>query len=179
MTPTPGAIAAAKKWLSDMAPMLAPARADAVRQWVIALALQAAGKYMSAADAEAKAAAYAFTLCEEPAHSFTAGTLKAAARHFKWFPSVAEIVEFLRKQTADRHGQTSAALRLADSSPVENAEARYRKPPGKVPPDADLRRQLSHDRVRRFGPIPTDGEVWRQQMATCARALNVRNPWAA
>ncbi len=179
VTPTPAAIAAAKRWLIDMAPLLDRARVDSVRQWVIALALQTSGKGMSAGDAEAKAMAYSSTLCDEPGHSFTTGTLKAAARHFKWFPSVAEIIEFLRKEAADRHGQAAAVRRLAESSPVENAEARYRPAFERAdPPDAELRRQLSRDRVRRFGKIPDDGNEWKRQMAECAAALGVTSPWA-
>lgn len=178
VTPTPGAIDAAKRWLGEMASLIDRARAEAVEQWVIGLALQTAGKGMSDADAKAKAMAYVSTLCDEPAHSFTAATLKAAARKFTWFPSVAEIADFLAKETADRRAQTDVARRLASSSPVENAEARYRKPPARVPPDAELRRRLSWERVRRFGRIPESGEVWRQQMQACADALGVKSPWS-
>lgn len=176
--PTPAVIADAKAWLAEMAPLLGRARPDAVVQWLTALALQTAGSNMTAADAAAKAAAYASTLVDEPGHSFSTGTLKAAARHFKWFPSVAEITEFLAKETKARRAQAEVARRLAESPPVENAEARYRKPPTKIPHDVELRQLLSRERVRRFGPIPTDAEVWRGQMAVCAEALGVQSPWA-
>ena len=110
-------VAAARQWLAESAALTGPASLDSVRRWLIALALQTAGKGMTAADAEARASAYVPTLADEPAFCFTAATLKAAARKFTWFPSVAEIVELLERETADKRSQVDIAKRLASQIP--------------------------------------------------------------
>lgn len=117
-------IAAARQWLNDTARLAGPASHDSVRRWLIALALQTAGKGMTAADAEARAAAYVPTLADEPAFCFTAATLKAAARKFNWFPSVAEIVAFLEVETADKRAQIDVAKRLSRQIPVRGSDDR-------------------------------------------------------
>jgi hypothetical protein len=114
-----------------------------VRRWLIALALQTAGKGMTAADAEIKAAAYVSTLVDEPAFCFTSATLKAAARKFQWFPSVAEIIGFLETETADKRGQLDVARRLARQRPE-------RKPPA--------------------GPAPAVPHTWEDRIAELAAA---------
>lgn len=124
VAPTEEAIEDAKRWLVDMAPLVQPADVASVRRWLIALALQTAGKGMTAADAELKAAAYVTTLADEPAFCFTAATLKAAARKFQWFPSVAEIIGFLEAETADKRGQLDVAKRLARQQPARRAPER-------------------------------------------------------
>ncbi len=82
-----------------------PARAT-VGKWLAGLGMLAAGK-TDAATASAKLAAYARFL-DHPAACFTEASLKAAARRFKWFPSFAEIAQFLDEEARpwrDRHSR--------------------------------------------------------------------------
>lgn len=177
--PTERAILEARQWLVDMAPLLVGARPDAVKQWLLALGMQTAGKGVTQADVVLRTAAYVSTLCDEPAHCFTSGTLKAAARHFKWFPTVSEIVEFLERETRGRRGQTEVARDLAVAQAVEPLPDQPKRAGVYEPPDVKLRQRLSRDRVRRFGQIPEEVGEWRRQMAECAAALGEISPWGA
>ena len=143
VAPTEEAIEDAKRWLVDHDALVRPANADGVRRWLIALALQTAGKGMTAGDAELRAAAYVPTLIDEPAFCFTSATLKAAARKFQWFPSVAEIIGFLETETADKRGQLDVARRLARQQPT-------RRPPQ--------------------GPGPTVPHTWEDRITELAAA---------
>lgn len=67
--------------------------ADGVAKWLGQLGILTAGK-MTADDARMRLAAYA-ALLEHPAGCFTKGSLKRAAVKFTWFPSFAEVSEFL------------------------------------------------------------------------------------
>lgn len=177
MRPTERVIGEARQWLADMAPLLRNARGDAVKQWLLALGMQTAGKGVTQADVVLRTAAYVSTLCDEPAHCFTSGTLKAAARHFKWFPTVSEIVEFLDRETKARRGQADAARRMAGAAPAEGAGAGEAVPAREVPADVELRQRLSWERAKRFGKVPKDAATWRLQMAEVAQLLGVQSPW--
>ena len=96
-----------------MTPLIRQAGDALVTRWLSTLAMQTAGKGMTVADAQAKAAAYAMSLADEPAFYFTTGTLKAAAQRFSWFPSVAELLAFLEAELQDQRGQLKVAQRLA------------------------------------------------------------------
>lgn len=126
--PTEQAIEDAKRWLVDMSPLIRPAGDGLVKRWLTTLAMQTAGKGATVADSQMKAAAYAMSLADEPAFYFTATTLKAAARHFQWFPSVAELLGFLEKELPDQRGQLKVAQRLA-----RVATPRSLTPKGEIP----------------------------------------------
>lgn len=110
---TEQAIEDAKRWLIDMSPLIRPAGDGLVKRWLTTLAMQTAGKGATVADSQMKAAAYAMSLADEPAFYFTSTTLKASARHFQWFPSVAELLAFLETELSDQRGQLKVAQRLA------------------------------------------------------------------
>jgi hypothetical protein len=61
------------------------------------------------ADAEIKLAAYVDMLEEYPAGCFTKRTLRQAAETFKFFPSYAELVEFLNPIRSDINERRMAA----------------------------------------------------------------------
>lgn len=71
----------------------APCGRETVKDWLNALGVMCAGQ-MTATDAKAKISVYAANL-DHPALCFTQETLGEAGRKFKWFPSYAEVIEFL------------------------------------------------------------------------------------
>jgi hypothetical protein len=71
-----------------------PCPRETVSKWLATLGVMCAGQQLTAADAKAKISAYSAHL-NHPASCFTNDTLNEAARKFKWFPSYAEVAEFL------------------------------------------------------------------------------------
>ena len=73
-----------------------PAPRQTATKWIVALGACTAGQ-MSADDVKMKVKVYA-DLLDEPEFAYTKESLKAAATKFKWFPSFAELQEFLECQ---------------------------------------------------------------------------------
>ena len=88
-------IADAKRWLFERRDLIGSVPTERLLKWLTGLALQTAGSSMTEADARVKVQAYAFSMGDMPVFLFTPDTLRAAAKHFRWFPAVAEIVKFL------------------------------------------------------------------------------------
>lgn len=124
-TATPDLHQAATAWLAANDALIRPASPQSIERWLVALAIQCAGA-MSLDEARMRATAYASTLADEPAYWFTPGTLKAAAKQLKWFPSVGELVEILSRETMERDAQVRTARRIV-GSPIG-------EPPAPPPP---------------------------------------------
>ncbi len=101
----------------------APADRETVRMWLASLGVMCAGQ-ITAADAKAKIGVYVPNL-DHPASCFTKETLTEAGRKFKWFPSYAEIAEFL---DAKARPARTLAFRLRKIS--EAPECRDKPQPG-------------------------------------------------
>ncbi len=117
----------ARRALAEAEKALEPPNMDARRKWLAAVGTLCAGK-MSASDAESKLAAYA-ELLGHPRAVFTRGSLKRAGARFRWFPSFAEINEFLDDEAGPyfRFVQrlrtiANSPLRLAPQRPQTGAE---------------------------------------------------------
>jgi hypothetical protein len=89
--------AEARAKLPNVLRLAADAELDTIRKWLASLGVMCAGQ-MSATDAKAKMAVLA-PMLKHPGSSFTEDTLREAARKFKWFPSFAEVDEFLDKKS--------------------------------------------------------------------------------
>jgi hypothetical protein len=86
------------KWrLRAAEELLRPADPTLVAKWLSKLGILCAGQ-MTASDAKTKISAYA-PLLQCPSSVLTDRTLVDAGRAFKWFPSFAEVSEFLDGRT--------------------------------------------------------------------------------
>lgn len=116
---------------------------DTIRKWLAALGVLCAGQ-LTAADAKAKISIYAPMLREHSAAAFTAATLQRAGKKFKWFPSFAEIDEFLRPFTTEA---ANLAVRLDEISQASerNASQRTSSPANDRPPMGKTWREMNAD----------------------------------
>jgi hypothetical protein len=88
----------AARALDALAPVLDPAAQATIAPWLNRLGAMVASN-MSADEARVKAGLMASNLAAEfPIGVFTPETLRAAAREFKWFPSYAELAEYLDRE---------------------------------------------------------------------------------
>lgn len=102
-------------WLAEHDRLIRPAADGSIRDWLTALGLQVAGGAMSAEEATLRIGAYADTLAGKPGYWFTRMTLRNCAERFKWFPSLAELVEFMRGLTIDKDQQVALARKILES----------------------------------------------------------------
>lgn len=116
-------------WLRAHQAMINPPPSRSIEDWLVALGLQCASQ-MPGDEARMRAAAYVSTFAERPSYWFTKGTLRAAAEHFKWFPAVAEIVEFLKKATQDKAAQVEGARRIVNGPAQPAATVHVMEPLG-------------------------------------------------
>jgi hypothetical protein len=86
--------AEARAELDRLAESLEPAGKERMAQWLATLGTISATGNMTVADAKAKLGAYA-SLLAYPVACLTRESLDRAGRAFKWFPTYAEIAEFL------------------------------------------------------------------------------------
>jgi hypothetical protein len=108
-------IQSSKGWLSRAEGLLKPADKQLVAKWLGALGVLCAGQ-LTAADAKVKIAAYA-PLLDCPASVLTKRTLADAGRAFKWFPSFAEVSEFLDGRTWAMRKLAARLKQLAETTP--------------------------------------------------------------
>jgi len=94
---------------------LRPADQATVAKWLTSLGVLCAGQ-TTASDAKTKIAAYA-PLMDYPASVLTKQTLQDAGRAFKWFPSFAEVSEFLDGRTWVMRKLAARLRMLAESTP--------------------------------------------------------------
>lgn len=113
---TAGEIQAAKGRLGRAEALLRPADKQLLKRWLSALGVLCAGQ-MTAADAKAKIGAYV-PLLDAPAAVLTKRTLQDAGRQFKWFPSFAELSEFLDGQSWVMCKLAARLKMLAESTPA-------------------------------------------------------------
>lgn len=99
-----------------------PAAKEALAKWLNSLGVLCAGK-MSAQDAAAKLQAYSAML-EVPASILTKTTLDEAAREFQWFPSYAEISQFLEAKAGAKHKIRDRLRAIANARPTPQEQAK-------------------------------------------------------
>lgn len=90
-------VLSSRAWLPRAEALLKPADRKLIEKWLIHLGVLCAGQ-ISTEDAKAKVMAYA-ELMDAPASVLNKRTLADAGRAFKWFPSFAEVSEFLDGRT--------------------------------------------------------------------------------
>lgn len=120
----------AAAWFRTHELLIRPASSQGIERWLVQLAIQCAGSSMSSEEAKIRAIAYVSTLADEPGYWFTGGTLKAAAKHFKWFPSVAELVEFFGGECRERSQQVRCAREIINGRPEQPREVYQMEPLG-------------------------------------------------
>ena len=108
-------IEAAKWRVRSAEELLRPADQATVAKWLTSLGVLCAGQ-TTASDAKTKIAAYA-PLMDYPASVLTKQTLQDAGRAFKWFPSFAEVSEFLDGRTWVMRKLAARLRMLAESTP--------------------------------------------------------------
>lgn len=113
--------AEASRMIAPFHAALAAAPRMLVAHWLTQLGILVAGN-MPVADAKAKVAGYVADL-DFPALCFTDATRAAAAREFKWFPSFAELSEFLEK-IAKPHRARLYRIKTIAGRPVRPDERR-------------------------------------------------------
>lgn len=126
-----------------------------VNSWLNALGTLMAGQ-MTAGDAKVKIAAYA-GLLDHPSLCYTQQTLAAAGRKFKWWPSFAELAEFLDDIAREPRRHATRINALANTSP-------------RVPPEEQPRRykDLSPEEQQAHNDFMTN---WRKTRGGEARAI--------
>ena len=129
---TPEMVNVAKYSLSTFDAMLEDAAPEDIRAWLAKLGLLGAGN-MPEDRATAKLVAYSAFLFPLPTGILTEETAERAARKFKWFPSYAEIVEFLDAETLELKNMRQRARMIAE----------WAGP--KQPPKPAPRRRLMHN----------------------------------
>jgi hypothetical protein len=112
---TSAEIQSARGRLSRAEALLKPADKALVQKWLQALGVLCAGQ-MTAADAKAKIGAYV-PLLDAPASVLNRRTLADAGRAFKWFPSFAELSEFLDGRTWVMRKLAARLKLLAETTP--------------------------------------------------------------
>ena len=104
--------------------LLAPAPPGAAQPWLMQLGVLTAGGNVSVADAKLKAALYEYHL-RQPAFCFSDSALRDAAARFKFFPSFAELNEFLNEVAAPYR---EARNRLAEIGRIKAERDRKTSP---------------------------------------------------
>jgi len=112
---TPELIAQAKRLLPAAEEALKPAPRQKARDWLAMLGTLCAGQ-MSAADAKAKIGVYV-PLLEAPESVLTRDTLRQAGERFKWFPSFAEISDFLAERVGPMRALRARLEAIANAKP--------------------------------------------------------------
>lgn len=98
---------------------LRPAERETAARWLGALGPLVAGN-MSLEDARARISGYLDVL-DAPPICFTGRTLKAAAARYKWFPSVAELVEFFDEVVREIKWTRFQAQRVANAPVIRRS----------------------------------------------------------
>ena len=112
---TPELIAQAKRLLPAAEEALKPAPRQKAKDWLAMLGTLCAGQ-MSAADAKAKIGVYV-PLLEAPELVLSRDTLREAGERFKWFPSYAEISEFLAEKVGPMKQLRARLEAIANARP--------------------------------------------------------------
>jgi len=127
-----------------------PATANHCARWLASLGNLVAGQ-MSAQDVRDKLTAYAGNL-DYPAGLYTQDSLKAAGKRFKWFPSFAELTEFLDARKADMEAELSRCRAIArggnDGGSAPAAPANHRTE--RTPEDWEWAHKLVADATQRI-----------------------------
>jgi hypothetical protein len=136
----------AEAGLRSLRVAMQPPPAPTMRKWLATLGTLTAGK-VDAEDAATRIDAFVGML-DYPAQCFTKRTLDAAARRFRWFPSFAELAEFLDEQAAplrtlaDRLEQLLQVPATALPGPAKDKAAPLYR-------DLTPEQQAEHDRLMR------------------------------
>lgn len=93
--------------------MLSASRESDLRRWLTSLGTLVAAN-LTLEDARARVSAYT-SLLAPVSGALTEDSLDRAGRKFKWFPSYAEIAEFLDGEKAEIEKQLSRAKQIASS----------------------------------------------------------------
>ena len=112
---TAAEIQAAKARLGRAEALLKPADEKLVRNWLGRLGVLCAGQ-MTSADAKIKIENYV-PLLKCPASVLNQHTLEDAGRRFKWFPSYAEIAEFIDGKTWVMRKLAARLKMLSETTP--------------------------------------------------------------
>ena len=104
----------AKAVLPAVEAELEPASIGIREKWLTSLGTLCAGK-MSAADAKAKLSAYG-SMMDYPSQVFTKATLGQAGREFKFFPSYAEVCEFLNAKAKPLLDRAERVRKIAEAN---------------------------------------------------------------
>lgn len=123
---------------------LVPAEGSTVSKWLASLGVLVAGN-MPVADAKVKIAIYAPGLVEVPARAFTRATLYEAGRRFKWWPSFAELSEFLAEQSRDDREDLA---RLQEQREQDERDEQRQEP---TPEERSEIGEMVADTLRRLG----------------------------
>lgn len=118
---SPGLIQDARSALPAAEADCRPADKAQVGKWLNALGMLCAGS-MTAQEAAAKLNAYS-TMLEVPASVLTRTNLDEAAKKFTWFPSYAEVAQFLEARSSVKRKIRDRLERIATSTPSQQEPA--------------------------------------------------------
>lgn len=126
----------AREYLPIAEQALAPASADAIREWLGSLNAGVANP-QSAADFATRLIAYQTALSDVPASAFSATSLRLALQRFKFWPAASEVFEFLTGQTEPLRRRLAALRSIARGNQSEKPQERG-KPDSQAERDAIL-----------------------------------------
>ena len=123
---SPEIIAEAKALIQSAELENEPAPEKIKAKWLASLGTLCAGK-ATVSEIQSQLVAYA-SMVDYPETAFTKTTLDKAARNFKWFPSYAELTEFLDAETSTLRNNLSRLRQVANAKPNQKKAGEYNAP---------------------------------------------------
>lgn len=103
-----------------------PAPEKIKAKWLASLGTLCAGK-ATVSEIQSQLVAYA-SMIDHPETAFTKTTLDKAARNFKWFPSYAELTDFLDAETSTLRNNLARLRHVANAKPNQRKAGEYDAP---------------------------------------------------